>query len=131
VRMRDGPRYGHPLPAMRPAGSRTLPAIRIVHTLVWAFFVACILAIWVFALRAEFDHAALAISIVLVEVTVLSVNQGRCPLSDLAARFTPDRRASFDIFLPAWLAGRTLPIFGTLYIAGIALTVTGFGLTLH
>ena len=36
----------------------------------------------------------------------------------LAARYTPDRAANFDIYLPAWLARNYQNIFGTLFVAG-------------
>jgi hypothetical protein len=54
---------------------------------------------------------------------ILAVNHWRCPLSPIAARYTDDRSATFDIYLPPWLAGRTMPIFGTLYVAAIAFTL--------
>jgi len=113
------------------ATERSLFVIKAVHTVVWAFFVACILAIWIFALRADFVGAAIAIGLVFVEVLVLAFNKGRCPLSPIAARYTDDRRANFDIYLPQWLAGRTMPIFGALYVAGIALTCARFVLAAH
>ncbi len=100
-----------------------LVAIKALHTIVWAFFVVCILAIWVFAWRAELIEAALSIGVVFIEVVVLAVNHWRCPLSPVAARFTDDRSANFDIYLPRWLAGHTMPIFGALYVAGIAFTL--------
>jgi hypothetical protein len=34
----------------------TLNAIKIIHTVVWVAFVACILAIWLFAWQAEFYY---------------------------------------------------------------------------
>lgn len=113
----------------RPAlGSPTssawfLTVIKAVHTIVWVFFVGCILAIWAFAGRAEFFNAALSIGIVFVEVVVLAFNNRRCPLSTVATRYTGDSRANFDIYLPQWLAGHTKSIFGTLYVAGIAFTL--------
>ena len=100
-----------------------LTLIKAGHTIVWTFFVACILAIWVFAWRADFLMAALSIGIVSVEVIVLACNNWRCPLSPIAARFTEDRRSNFDIYLPQWLAGRTMPIFGTMYGARVVFTL--------
>ncbi len=96
--------------------------LKAAHTLIWAFFVACITAIWFFALQGDVPKATLAIGVVMLEVVALALNKWRCPLSPIAARYTDDRRANFDIYLPAWLAGRTMPIFGTLYVAGIILT---------
>ena len=40
----------------------TLNAIKIAHTIVWAAFVACIVAIWLFAWHAEFYYATLLIN---------------------------------------------------------------------
>ena len=108
------------------ASARLLIAIKTAHTLVWAFFVLCIVAIWIFALRTDYFNAALAIGMVFIEVAVLAFNRWRCPLSPLAARYTEDRRINSDMYLPQWLAGRTMPIFGTLYVAGIVLTCARF-----
>lgn len=47
----------------------------------------------------------------------LPANRLRCPLTDIAARHTADRRANFDIYLPLWLA-RSKHVFGTLYLIG-------------
>jgi hypothetical protein len=101
----------------------SLRAIKAVHTVIWTFFVLAIVAIWAFAGTANFVGAASAIAIVLVEVAVLGLNNGRCPLGGLAAHYTDDTRPNFDIYLPVWLAARTKPIFGTLYGAGIVFTL--------
>ena len=70
----------------------------------------------------ELRLAVYFIMIVLVEVAVLAVNSWQCPLTPVAARFTDDRRANFDIYLPEWLARWNKQIFGTLFVAGILLT---------
>ena len=101
----------------------TLRSIKIAHTVIWAFFVLCILAIWVFAWQAQYTYAALMIGIVLIEVIVLSLNDWRCPLTSVAARYTDERAANFDIYLPVWIARNNKMIFGTLYLAGITLTL--------
>jgi hypothetical protein len=99
-----------------------LAAIRFLHTVVWAFFVACILLIPVAAQAGRFGLAALLIGFVLLEVLVLAVNHWRCPLTGIAARHTDDRQANFDIFLPLWLARHNKTIFGSLFVAGLAYT---------
>ena len=48
---------------------------------------------------------------------MLLVNGMRCPLTDLAARYTDDRPDGFDIFIPPWLARNNKRIFGTLWVA--------------
>ena len=102
---------------------RALVAVKIVHTVVWVFFVLCIVAIPVLAWCGEYVAATWFAGIVLVEVLVLLLNRWRCPLTPVAARYTEDRRANFDIFLPEWLAWHNKLIFGTLYLAGVAYLV--------
>ncbi len=97
--------------------------IKVVHTLVWAFFAACIFAIPVFAWRGQFHAAAILIGVVFLEVMVLVVNSWRCPLTNVAARHTDDRRDNFDIYLPEWVARHNKTIFGAIYVAGIVMTL--------
>lgn len=47
-------------------------------------------------------------------------------LTDVAARYTPDRRPNFDIDLPSWLARFNKEIFGSLYIIGILWTLAAW-----
>ncbi len=100
--------------------SSALRAIKTIHTVVWAFFVACILAIPAFAWGGRFGLAWGFVGIVAVEVLVLVVNSWTCPLTGVAARYTEDRRANFDIYLPEWLARHNKLVFGALYVAGVA-----------
>jgi hypothetical protein len=105
-------------PTLSPTTS--LRAIKSIHTLAWVFFVACILVIPVFASRDQFGSAFAFAGIVLVEAAVLVANRWRCPLTDVAARYTDDRRDNFDTYLPLWLARYNKLIFGWLF-AGILL----------
>lgn len=102
------------------ANNERLRLIKLVHTVVWAFFVGCILAVPIAATARRFDVAAAAADIVLLEVGVLLANGWRCPLTDLAARHTHERHANFDIYLPEWLAQHNKLIFGVLFVLGLA-----------
>jgi len=93
-----------------------LIAIKLVHTALWTFFAGCILALPVTGLRRRFDWAAILTAVILVECFVLALNRGRCPLTDLAGRFTSQQADNFDIYLPLWLARYNKTIFGTLFI---------------
>jgi hypothetical protein len=93
-----------------------LTAIKLLHTVIWAFLAASILVLPVAAVLRRFRWAAILSVIVLVECGVLAVNGGRCPLSDLAARYADERTSNFDIYLPNWLASHNKTIFGTLFI---------------
>jgi hypothetical protein len=98
-----------------PQALSPLVCIKLLHTVVWLFFASCVFALPVTALRRRFDWAAGLSALVLLECLVLALNRFRCPLTDLAARFTQDRAANFDIYLPVWLAAHNKTIFGTLF----------------
>ncbi|MCL4864560.1 MAG: hypothetical protein KJZ47_01620 [Gemmatimonadales bacterium] len=100
-----------------------LAAIKLVHTVVWAIFVACILGVFVAAYAGRLGLAAVLIGVVMGEVLVLALNQLKCPLTGVAARYTEDRAPNFDIYLPRWLAEHNKEVFGTLYLLGIGYTL--------
>ena len=93
-----------------------LTAIKLLHTVIWAFLAASILVLPVAGFLRRFRLAAILSVIVLLECGLLAVNGGRCPMSDLAARYTDERASNFDIYLPNWLASRNKTIFGTLFV---------------
>ena len=94
-----------------------LIAIRTLHTLIWAFFAGCIVAVPVAALRGRFRLGAILSAMVWLECAVLALHHGRCPLTDVAGRFTADRADNFDIYLPLWLAHCNKLLFGALFLA--------------
>ena len=95
-----------------------LTAIRFFHTVIWAILAGSIVALPVVGVLRRFRWAAILTGLVVLECMVLAVNGGRCPLSDLAARFTDSHADNFDIYLPNWLAQYNKVIFGVLFIAG-------------
>lgn len=101
------------------ASPRTvLRIIKTVHTVVWAVFASAIVAIPVTAAYGRFGWAGILAALVMVEALVLAFNGLRCPLTGIAARYTPDRRANFDIYLPLWIATWNKQLFGALYVFG-------------
>jgi hypothetical protein len=102
---------------MRPADA--LLVVKLLHTIAWAFFAGCVIAIPVLT-WLRYDILALwAAGAVCVEVLVLAISGWRCPLTPIAARYTTDRRPNFDIFLPEWLARYNKEIFGSLFAIGL------------
>jgi hypothetical protein len=93
-----------------------LTAIKLVHTLVWAVLVGCIVALPFVAALHRFDWALLLTLIMLAECGVLALNGGRRSLTDCAARFTAERADNFDIYLPNWVARHNKVIFGALFV---------------
>lgn len=112
-----------------PRTSLQLTAIKLAHTLIWAVFAGCILAIPVAAWHSSYRAAAWLVGVVAIEVVILALNNLRCPLTAVAARYTEDRRDNFDIFLPVWLARHNKVIFGTLYVVGTAFAVVSWSRT--
>jgi hypothetical protein len=66
-----------------------LTAIKLLHTVIWAFLAASILALPVAGVVQRFRWAAILSVIVLLECGVLAANGGRCPLSDQPAHRRP------------------------------------------
>jgi len=106
-------------PRRQPADARSMQAalhvVKVIHTLAWAFFASCILAIPALAWRGQFISVAVLTILVFIEITVLIANEWRCPLTNVAARYTDDRTDNFDIYLPLWLARNNKLIFGWLF----------------
>jgi hypothetical protein len=75
------------------------------------------------AWRNHFGWASILASIVLVESVVLLANGWRCPLTDIAARYTADRSDNFDIYLPVWLARHNKTLFGTIFAVGLVFVI--------
>lgn len=97
----------------------SLRRIKLLHTVVWFVLGSFVLAIPLLVALGHQRIAVALIAIVAIEVVVLLLNRFRCPLTDVAAQYTDDRRDNFDIYLPLWLARYNKQIFGVLYVAGI------------
>lgn len=98
---------------------RALRAVKLLHTVVWAGFVACILGMPLATAAGRLGLAGILAAVVAGEVLVLAANRWICPLTPVAARYTEDRRPNFDIWLPEWLARYNKEIFGPLYGLGL------------
>jgi ABC-type uncharacterized transport system permease subunit len=104
-------------------GTRSrLHAIKVLHTAAWAVFASAIVALPVAAWRGAFHVAFGLIGLTSVELVILAVNRGRCPLTAVAARYTTERQPNFDIYLPQWLAQWNKTIFGVILVGGLLLT---------
>jgi hypothetical protein len=100
-----------------------LVIVKMAHTAVWLFFVGCIMALPVAAVAGRHGVAAWLAALAVVEAAVLVANCWRFPLTGVAARDADDRRDSFDIYLPVWLAQHNKAIFGPLLGMGLAVAL--------
>ncbi len=98
-----------------------LTAIKVLHTVVWALLAGAIVALPFLAVQGAFRWAAILSVVILIEMVVLLANGWRCPMTDLAAKYTDDRSPNFDIYMPNWLARHNKTIFGSLFLVNEAI----------
>lgn len=107
---------------MRPA--QKLLVIKIVHTVIWLFFVMAIGYILYAGITDTVDvYTWIAIGMIIAEGLVLLLFKMFCPLTVLARRFSDSTKDNFDIFLPNWLARYNKIIFTTLFLIGLVLVL--------
>ncbi len=95
---------------------------KTVHTFIWAIMaVACFYILYAGILGNGGNLLWVCVLLLLIESLVLAINRWTCPLTPLAARYTQDRRANFDIYLPLWLARYNKQIFGTIFVVGLVM----------
>ena len=96
-----------------------LNLIKLAHTLIWLFFVSVIGYLVYAGISGNVSWLAwCAMGLIIFEGIVLLLNNGKCPLTPMAARYTTAREENFDIFLPRWLAKHNKSIFSTIAAIG-------------
>lgn len=101
-----------------------LVLIKLLHTLIWIFFVVVIGYVVYAGVANKIDGFVwYAIGLVVIEGIILVVNKMRCPLTPLAARFTTASEENFDIYLPRWLARNNKSIFTSIFAFGVVMVV--------
>jgi hypothetical protein len=99
-----------------------LRLIKLIHTFVWGVMALATLYILYAGITNTFDTLLIiSLALLSLETLVLIFNKWTCPLTPLAGNFTTERKDNFDIYLPLWLATYNKHIFGTLFVAGLAL----------
>ncbi|MDF2840306.1 MAG: hypothetical protein K0Q99_1078 [Clostridia bacterium] len=98
--------------------------LKLVHTIIWAFYVFIIGYILYAGIINKIDiYLFLAIGAVLLEGVILMIYKWRCPLTVWGYKYTEDREVGFDIFLPKWLAKNNKAIFTTIFVIGVLITI--------
>jgi hypothetical protein len=98
--------------------------IKVLHTVIWAFFVFIIFYILYSALLDNINiWTWIAIALVVIEGIILLLNGWRCPFTNLGEKYTEQPEVGFDIFLPQWLARNNKTIFTTIYLLGVIMVV--------
>jgi hypothetical protein len=97
-----------------------LMLLKVIHTAIWVIMTTANFLAFYLALAGRFNlwfYAAVAL--LGGEIIVIVVNRWHCPLSDVMAKYTTERQANFDIFLPEWLAANNIKIFSVLILLEI------------
>ena len=98
--------------------------IKLIHTIVWLIFVIAIVYVCYAGAFNKINRTVwFCTGAVLLEGIVLLINKGKCPLTSLAGKYTNNRSANFDIFLPEWLAKHNKILFSSLFLVGLSLVL--------
>jgi small neutral amino acid transporter SnatA (MarC family) len=98
--------------------------IKVLHTVIWAFFVLIIFYILYSALVDRIDILTwMAMALIIVEGIILLMNGWRCPFTNLGEKYTKQTEVGFDIFLPRWLAKNNKTIFTSIYLLGVIMVI--------
>ena len=104
--------------------TQKLLAIKLLHTLIWVFFVVVIFYILYSGIYDKVTTSTwIGIGLVLVEGLVLLVFKMFCPLTLVARKYSDSEKDNFDIFLPNWLAKHNKLIFTTIYVLALLLVL--------
>lgn len=99
-------------------------AIKLVHTMIWAFFVFVIFYILFSGISNKINSFTwIAIGLVIAEGIVLIIFNMFCPLTLIARKYSNSKKDNFDIFLPNWLAKYNKIIFTIIYLVGVIIVV--------
>lgn len=101
-----------------------LTAVKILHTMIWLFFVAAIFYILYSGISNQITIITwIAIGLIVGEGVVLVLFKMFCPLTLIARKYSDSEKDNFDIYLPNWLARHNKIIFTTIYLVGVIIVL--------
>ena len=110
--------------ASKNIDNKKLISIKLIHTIIWFIFASAIMYV---CYAGAFDKVNrlvwVCIGAVVFEGIVLLMNKGKCPLTSIAGKYTDNRSANFDIFLPEWLAKYNKILFTSIFLVGFSLVL--------
>ena len=103
---------------------KKLFAIKLLHTLVWSFFVIIIFYVVYSGITNQITPFTwISMGLVVGEGLVLLIFKMFCPLTVIARKYSDSEKENFDIFLPNWLAKYNKVIFTSIFIFGVILVI--------
>ena len=104
--------------------SEKLLAIKLIHTLIWVFFVSIIFYVLYSGMMDKVNTLTwISIGLIIGEGIVLGLFNMSCPLTVVARKYSDSTKANFDIFLPNWLAKHNKLIFTSIFLLGLILVL--------
>lgn len=101
-----------------------LTFLKAVHTIIWIVMAVANASAFYLALVDNFNAwFFVAVTLLCGEVVIIAVNSWHCPLTDVMAKYTLERKANFDIYLPEWLARNNIKGFALLIAAEITIVL--------
>ena len=103
---------------------KKLLIIKLIHTFIWAFFVAVIFYVLYSGITNTVNvYTWVCIALVIGEGLTLLVFKMYCPLTLIARKYTDSQNDNFDIFLPNWLAKHNKLIFTSIFMIGVVIVI--------
>lgn len=100
-----------------------LVIIKVIHTIIWAFFNVVIFYMLYAAITNKLDKWLwIGYGLFVLEGIVLLAFRFFCPLTVWARKYSDSAKHNFDIYLPEWLARYNKLIYTSLL--GIILAIT-------
>jgi hypothetical protein len=91
--------------------SKKVFIIKLIHSFIFLFMVACLVYILYCAIAGRYDWTLLFTLVAIsLEGLVLLLNHGKYPFTDLARKYGDPNGSVTDIFLPMWCARHTFKI---------------------
>lgn len=98
--------------------------IKLIHTLIWVFFVFVIFYILYSGITDKVNsYTWIGIVLIFLEGIVLLIFKMFCPLTLIARNYSDSQKDNFDIFLPNWLAKYNKQIFTTIFLIALTLVL--------
>ncbi len=101
-----------------------LTLLKTVHTIIWIVMATANVTAFYLAFVGRFNTwFVVAVTLLGSEIVTIALNSWHCPLTDVMAKYTPDRKANFDIYLPEWLARNNSKGFSVLIAVEIMIVL--------
>ena len=87
--------------AVHSAKQPMLRLLKTIHTVIWVIMATANVAAFYLAFAGRFNlWFFISIALLGGEIFVIVINRWHCPLTDIMARYTTERRPNFDIYFP-------------------------------